>query len=267
MIDLRAIPLFSSLSPAGFESLARRLRPRSYSSGTTILSAGDPPSDVHILVNGTVRIITGARPRGLVLAAPQTLGEMSVVTGSSVSATVVANSDVSMLSLSAGDLLILLATEPSVGRWITATVIDRLRHRTRSAEARDSAAVIVVTSEVTDETAACCARAIEAGILHYAPASQCFGGHGNDSGWRGTTDAAVERARSWRRDGPGGQFLVLHVGPSAAKGLSAELTLDDTMVELRRNRSSSFAGTLFSGATQREVLVGEIRQLIPSCVR
>lgn len=132
MIDLRVVPLFSGMSEAGLVSLADRLSHRRFGDGETVLLAGDPPSAMHVIVQGAVRVGLGSSGRGVALGPPRIVGEMSVISGAPVSATVTAIGETETLAISAADLLELLDTEPSVSRYVASSVIDRLRHRTRA---------------------------------------------------------------------------------------------------------------------------------------
>src|SRR5688500_7547347 len=107
MTELRNIPLFAGLSDAAIGRLRERLRPRRYSEGEVILRAGDPPTEMHIIVEGAARIeldAAWARGRRALLGPAQAFGEMSVLSGSPVSATVLAQRDTTTLALSGEDL-------------------------------------------------------------------------------------------------------------------------------------------------------------------
>ena len=205
--ELQAIPLFAELAEDALRELAVRVRRRTYSQGEVILRAGDAPREMHVVLDGAVRVEMGEGPgrsaTQAILAAGHSVGEMSVLSGNPVSATVVAHTDSTTLAISAADLAALLEREPALYRRISALLIERLRHRTQMLASRAKPAAAILAVDRAFPVDAPVVRAIFRGVGHYAPGSQLFDAR--------ETDAPALRARleRWREQGAAEQFLVV----------------------------------------------------------
>jgi NTE family protein len=220
MINLRAIPLFGDFSEEALQDLACRLRQCQYSAGQTILCAGDAPHEMHIVVQGAVRVElgegAGQSRRRAVLAAGHTFGEMSVLSGNPVSATVVAHTDTTTLAITAEDLSLVLEKEPSLYRRISALLIERLRHRTQMFTSRFSSPVAVLVLDADSPVDSAFVRAIAKGVAHYSPGSQLFDARVGDAA---TLHARIRR---WRNEGSADHFLIVVIpaeGFAAVRGM------------------------------------------------
>ena len=215
MTDLRSIPLFAGLSDAGIRRLQERLRVRRYSEGDVILRAGDPPTEMHVIVEGAARLELNAawtRGRRALLGPAQAFGEMSVLSGSPVSATVLAQCDTKTLVLSAEDLASVLEVEPTLYRNISAMLGARLRHRTQPDALRLQPAVAVLVLHTDIEPVTALLRSLARGIGHYAPGSLLFDARSSQF------DALLSRVARWREEAAGGQYLTV---VSSAASLTA----------------------------------------------
>lgn len=207
--ELRAIPLFADLAEDALRDLAVRVQRRAYTEGETILRAGDAPREMHIVLDGAVRVEVdegaGRTATGAILAAGHSFGEMSVLSGNPVSATVVAHTDSTTLAITAADLAAVLEREPALYRRISALLIERLRHRTQMFASRLKApvAILAVDHMLAAETSV--VDAIFRGVAHYAPGSQFFDARQADA------PAVCARLERWRDEGASGQFLVVAI--------------------------------------------------------
>ena len=114
---LRNVPVFSGLADRHLEAIARSCRLGSTRAGTPIVTAGDPPAALHILLSGQVRVMDG-RGDGVaaqidVLGRGAHVGE-SVLDATPAPFTVHTVTDVDLLTLSRDDLDTLKATWPDI---------------------------------------------------------------------------------------------------------------------------------------------------------
>lgn len=94
---LSRVDVFRALDAERIDRLSRRMKMLIFGPDETILRQGDPGDSLYLVRNGTVavQIGAGASPKELATLGPgQFFGEMSLMTGASRSATVVAKSDV-----------------------------------------------------------------------------------------------------------------------------------------------------------------------------
>jgi small-conductance mechanosensitive channel len=94
---LARVDVFRALDAERIDRLSRRMKMLIFGPDETILRQGDPGDSLYVVRSGTVAVRTGsgaAAREVAALAAGQFFGEMSLMTGASRSATVVAKSDV-----------------------------------------------------------------------------------------------------------------------------------------------------------------------------
>jgi CRP-like cAMP-binding protein len=95
---LSRVDVFRALDAEKIDRLARRLRMAIFGPGEVILRQGDPGDSLYLVRSGRVAVELATRGGGrreiAVLGAGQFFGEMSLMTGESRHATVVAKSDV-----------------------------------------------------------------------------------------------------------------------------------------------------------------------------
>jgi small-conductance mechanosensitive channel/CRP-like cAMP-binding protein len=93
---LSRVDVFRALDAEKIDRLARRMRMIIYGPGEVVLRQGDPGDSLYVVRSGSVAVqlgAHGARKEVATLSAGQFFGEMSLMTGESRSATVVAKSD------------------------------------------------------------------------------------------------------------------------------------------------------------------------------
>ncbi|HEX4406354.1 MAG TPA: cyclic nucleotide-binding domain-containing protein, partial [Polyangia bacterium] len=93
---LSRVDVFRALDAEKIDRLARRMRMIIYGPGEVVLRQGDPGDSLYVVRAGSVAVqlgADGARKEIATLSAGQFFGEMSLMTGESRSATVVAKSD------------------------------------------------------------------------------------------------------------------------------------------------------------------------------
>lgn len=105
----------------------------SVSQGATIFSEGEQGDTMYVIVEGRVQIQREGSKSPVVLATLQPgsfFGEMAVVDQSERTATAVALTDVSLLTVHASEIELLLEQRPDVGAKMIRTLVRRLKHTT-----------------------------------------------------------------------------------------------------------------------------------------
>jgi NTE family protein len=218
-------PLFAGVSAAAMERLAQCVRIRRFGAGDIILRAGQAFADLHGLISGAARVeLPGVGGRRLVLAPPQSFGEMSALSGSAVSATIVAQRDTETWVVAGPDLFSTLAEEPAFFRNVSVLLSERLRHRTRDVPGHFQPVVTMVVADATVGQPETILQGLYAGVRYYEPASMSVDAR------RLGIQALVERIGQWRDEGAGAQVLMLLVGPAQAGELRSLLEPMDFML-------------------------------------
>ncbi len=117
-----AVPLFQKLGSPELVGIVRALRPRNLSAGAVICRKGETGDQMFFIVEGHVSV-AAASPVEL---GPGTFfGEMALITGEPRSATVVATTAVSLLSLHSLDFQVLSSRNPEIAEIIRKTARER----------------------------------------------------------------------------------------------------------------------------------------------
>ncbi len=128
---LGRVSLFTDLSLAELEQVARVAVPRSYVAGSIILREGDPGDTCYILRSGTARVVrqhADGRAITLTNLGPgEIFGELAMFDGEVRSATVEALDDVRAVAILAGDLKSLLSGHPEIAVKLLGALAERLR--------------------------------------------------------------------------------------------------------------------------------------------
>ena len=98
--------------------------------GQTIFCQGDPGEKMYLILNGEVEIChqsDGDRFRLAVLRENDFFGEMALITGSPRSSTVLALTDVKLVSIGREEFLTMMRSRPEMGLYIIESLIARLR--------------------------------------------------------------------------------------------------------------------------------------------
>jgi CRP/FNR family transcriptional regulator, cyclic AMP receptor protein len=160
---LSRVPLFSELSRADLERIARVAVPRSYPVGARVFHEGDHSDACYVIRSGDLRV-TREHPDGraitlATLGAGDFFGELAMLDGEARSASVETLSDAELLALPAGDLRRLLADRPEISVKLIGALTRRLRE-TNERVARQSFQTVpsrvagVLTQLIAEETAA-----------------------------------------------------------------------------------------------------------------
>lgn len=128
---LDQLPLFAELSPNVLAQLATESRVRRYPEGQVLFSEGDPGDMLMVLEEGRVKV-SRFTPGGqeVVLAvqeAPASFGELALIDGAPRSATITAQSAITIRMLPRTALMGLVQREPSVALALLRTLNQMVR--------------------------------------------------------------------------------------------------------------------------------------------
>lgn len=101
---LRAIPIFSPLSPPVLEGLAARLEPVLVGAGEAIVRQGDAGDRFYVVASGEVEVAIDGRPQGS-LGPGEHFGEIALLRDVPRTATVTARTEVELFALEREDFL------------------------------------------------------------------------------------------------------------------------------------------------------------------
>jgi NTE family protein len=265
MLDLADIPFFSQLPSDGLERLRQLADVRSYAAGSVICRKGEAGSTFFAVASGGVHIQLGpddeANRASVSLRPGQVFGEMSILSGMPISATVIAARDTRVYALSKDGFLELLETQPVLNHALVNMFIDRIRHRSSlSSDLRLPPCVLIVPPRGTESDAL--GVAVCHAVEHYAPGSLYVDtvssrgwdaappGEGRDllppserplrkagaPGGRAlyaideTPDWVARLIRNWRNCGSAGRVLVVTVGADRMAPLKSCLESVDSVV-------------------------------------
>ena len=131
--DLRAVPLFGSLSDANLTSLASSVRKRRARLGDVLCREGDRGEEMYVILSGAVTLYKQAdgRPTELTrLESGAHFGEMALIGDAPRSATIVAATDVDFLAIDRDTLMNVISDYPSVALQILRGYNERLAETT-----------------------------------------------------------------------------------------------------------------------------------------
>ncbi len=265
MLDLADIPFFSKLPAGGLDRLRQLAETRFYAAGSVICRKGEAGRAFFAVASGGVRIQLGpdddVKRASVSLQPGQVFGEMSLLSGMPVSATVVAAGDTSVYALSKNSFLELLETQPALNQALVHMFIDRIRHRSSfSSDLRVPPCALIVQPRET--AAGRFGPALFRAVDHYAPGS-FYVDTASSHGWGAApagegrdllppSDKPLRKAgapaglslyavdegadwtarliRNWRSVGSAGKVLVVSVGADRIGPLTSCLESVDTVL-------------------------------------
>ena len=123
------IPMFSGLSPAQALQILKICKPLSFAQKETLCAHGTKSTEMFVLLTGTL-FVTALDGTVLTKLSPITIvGEMGLVTGQPRSATVMAESQISVFEISKLKFDILMKKYPEIGFKIYRNIIHILSER------------------------------------------------------------------------------------------------------------------------------------------
>jgi CRP-like cAMP-binding protein len=132
--QLQAVPLFSGLSKKELGVVAAVAKEVSASPGDVLAKEGESGVGFFLIVSGVARVVVGGRTRRR-LGAGDTFGEIALLDGGPRTATVIAESEMSLLGITAWAFKSLLTEYPSITLKLLEEVASRLRATSSSVTA------------------------------------------------------------------------------------------------------------------------------------
>lgn len=129
---LREVPLLADLAPTDLERVAELVEEAGYIDGETIAAEGELGEDLHIVVDGTVRVVQGVGRSERELArrtAGDVVGEMSIITREPRVASLVASDAVRTIRLGHREFVSILRERPAVALAVMRVLAHRVSER------------------------------------------------------------------------------------------------------------------------------------------
>ncbi len=128
---LRSAPLFAGLDDAAWSALAARLETRTLPRGTAVFREGDPGDELHVVVDGKVKITrtsSDGRENAIAILGPgDLLGELAIFDSQRRGATATAVNDTTLATLSRAGFDEWLREFPQVSSGLLRALAVRLR--------------------------------------------------------------------------------------------------------------------------------------------
>lgn len=262
MLDLADIPFFSQLSSEGLARLRHLADVRFYAAGSVICRKGEAGGAFFAVASGGVNIQLGPDcDTNISLRPGQVFGEMSLLSGMPISATVSAARDTSVYALSKESFLEMLETQPVLHQALVHMFIERIRHRSSfPSDLRIPPCALIVAPRSSESERF--RLAVFHAVEHYAPGS-LYIDTVSTHGWNavsppagqdvlplsarslrgadasaGRTCYAIEEGagwvsrliQNWRRCGSAGRVLVIAAGIDEVGSLKSCLEHVDSVV-------------------------------------
>jgi hypothetical protein len=137
VLFLRKVSLFADLSPTDLERVARLIEERGYGDGEVIAAEGELGEELHIVVEGTIRVVQGEERSERELArrtAGEVVGEMSLIAQAPRIASLIADGPVRTIRLGRHEFESMLRERPGVALAVMRVLVQRLAegHRTEA---------------------------------------------------------------------------------------------------------------------------------------
>ena len=137
---LRRVPLLTDLTPSDLKRVAAIASEHHFLDGEIIFEQDEPGDEMYVVVSGEVRVLVASgdnRDREVARRkAGETVGEMSVISGSLRSASLVAVGDVHLLCLDQKSFEGLLRERPEVSLAVMRMLCERLRQASQREDAQ-----------------------------------------------------------------------------------------------------------------------------------
>jgi CRP-like cAMP-binding protein len=130
MAVLARTPLFAGLSKSHLRSVARVSTDMYFAAGQELVKEGRAGSVFFVIVDGAAKVVRHGRTVKR-LGAGDFFGEMSVLTRSPRSASVISETSIECITLSASDLRSVLLAEPAISVRMLTAMAERLEDADR----------------------------------------------------------------------------------------------------------------------------------------
>ena len=129
---LRNVPLFAGLSDEDLERLARQMKERRFSAGSTVTSEGAGGAGFFVIIEGNATVVVADEERAQ-LGPGDHFGEIALIDEGMRSATITADSDLLCYGMTAWEFRPFIEEHPQVA-WI---MLQTMARRLREAQAHE----------------------------------------------------------------------------------------------------------------------------------
>jgi CRP-like cAMP-binding protein len=129
---LRDVPLFAGLSEEDLERLARQMKERRFSAGSTVTSEGAGGAGFFVIIEGNATVVVADEERAQ-LGPGDHFGEIALIDEGMRSATINADSDLLCYGMTAWEFRPFIEEHPQVA-WI---MLQTMARRLREAQAHE----------------------------------------------------------------------------------------------------------------------------------
>jgi HEAT repeat protein len=134
VLFLRKVSLFADLSPADLERVAQLVEERGYADREVIAAEGEVGEELHIVIEGTIRVVQGGEGSERELArrsAGEVVGEMSLIAQAPRIASLIADGPVRTIRLGRHEFESMLRERPGVALGVMRVLVQRLAEERR----------------------------------------------------------------------------------------------------------------------------------------
>ncbi len=124
---LKQVPFFKALGRDSIDFITEKLKFKQFKTNATICKIGDPGDKMYIVLSGKVAVTAGNGEVLAHIASGNYFGEMSLLTGETRSATVLASEDTETFVLEKDDFDVILEKYPSISIAMSKIMSQRLR--------------------------------------------------------------------------------------------------------------------------------------------
>ncbi|MGH7539655.1 MAG: cyclic nucleotide-binding domain-containing protein [Gemmatimonadota bacterium] len=128
---IATVPLFESLSKRHLKKIAGLTSTVEYDAGDTVIREGEPGDSFFVTVSGQARVLSGSKTLHRLIPGDH-FGEISLLDGGPRSASVVADTPLSLLRLPRASFLKLVRDDADLARALLASLARTVRRIDRS---------------------------------------------------------------------------------------------------------------------------------------
>jgi CRP/FNR family transcriptional regulator, cyclic AMP receptor protein len=128
---IASVPLFESLSRKHLKKVAGLSSTVDFGAGDTVIQEGEPGDSFYVTVSGQAKVVTGGKTMHRLIPGDH-FGEISLLDGQPRSASVVAETPVSLLRVERSSFLKLVRDDPDLARALLASLARMVRRIDRS---------------------------------------------------------------------------------------------------------------------------------------
>jgi CRP/FNR family cyclic AMP-dependent transcriptional regulator len=128
---IAAVPLFESLSKRHVKKIASLTSTEEYEAGQTVIQEGEPGDSFYVTVMGQAKVVAGGKTLHRLIPGDH-FGEISLLDGRPRSASVVAETPLSLLRLPRSSFLRIVREDADLARALLASLARMVRRVDRS---------------------------------------------------------------------------------------------------------------------------------------